>query len=409
MQTRDRAPTVVREGRIPFLPPLVTERHQPGLLRARTDYVYRPPITVDCTLSLERQETTRPAPVDVIEAEHRRRRDFPGQETCRYPSKLVEGALVAELARRHALSERAFLVGSGIMSLLTTVYSAFARPGDSVVVPSPGFWPAYSFAVQRGLGVLMPTYEWAPEDELRGGFRFPTEDVVDAIARPDARICYLCAPDNPTGTRIPHELVRELVEAFPGKLFVVDAAYWAYDWFEQSSTGTIRGGLAAHVSAALVREGAPNVLGAFTFSKHYALANHRVGYLIGHEDLITTVRCHQGPYGMSEIDLALAYYNLENDAYAEENVRAVCRNKRRLEMLLTVAGQPFVSGSHNALSLKGERWREALADEGIAVRALDYFEGIPNPLAGYYRLAIPTDHDRMELLVSAIERIVARG
>ncbi len=405
MQTGTRSRCVTHEGGLPLLPPFFAQPHEPGTRRVRLDFAYRPPPRSECRLSLERQETSRPAPVDALEAERRRRADFPGQVTCRYPSKLVEGALRAELARRHALPEAAFVLGNGIMSLLSTVYSAYARAGDRIVVPTPGFWPAYSFAVQRGLGVLMPTYERESGPGPRSTFRFPRADVVRALERRDVRLCYLCAPDNPTGAMLEEGLLEELVERFPRKLFVVDSAYWAYERFERSSEGTIRDGLARHAVSRLVREGASNVLGAFTFSKHYALANHRVGYLIGHADLVDTVTCLLSPYGMSELDLAVAYYNLASDGYAEENVRAVARNKRRFEALLEELGQPYVAGRHNAVSLEGRQWFEAYATQGISVRRLDYYEGIPNPLEGFVRVAIPTDHEGIELLLEATRAI----
>lgn len=408
MQTGPRSRFETLEGGLPVLPPFFGARHQPGVRRVRLEYTYVPPRRVPgVRLSLERQETSRPAPIDVLEAERRRRADFPGQETCRYPSKLVEDALRALLARRHGLPEPSFVVGNGIMSLLSTVYSAYARPGDRIVVPTPGFWPAYSFAVQRGLGVLMPVYERVDEGGGRSSFRFPREGVASALGRRDTRICYLCSPDNPTGTALSDELIRELVLAHPDKLFVVDCAYWAYDSFERSSTGTIRDGLATHVVSELVREGAPNVLGAFTFSKHYALANHRVGYLIGASEVIDTIACLLSPYGMSELDLALAYYNLESDAYAEENVRSVARSKRRLESVLEELGLSYVSGHHNAVSLAGRHWFSDLAQHGIAVRSLDYYEGIPNPLADHVRMAVPGDHDALELLIDALRQSAA--
>lgn len=410
MQTRPRSRFETLEGGLPLLPPLFAGRHEPGARRVRLDYAYVPPRRrKDVRLSLERQETSRPAPVDVIEAERRRRADFPAQESCRYPSKLVEDALRATLARRHGLSEHAFVIGNGIMSLLSTVWSAYARSGDRIVVPTPGFWPAYSFAVQRGMGVLMPVYERLEEGALRSTFRFPRQGVERALARRDVRICYLCSPDNPTGVALEDDVVRELVRAYPEKLFVVDCAYWAYAAFEGSVTGSIRDGLARHVVSELVREGASNVLGAFTFSKHYALANHRVGYLIGAPELTDTITALLSPYGMSELDLALAYYNLASDAYAEENVRSVARNKRILLATFEELGLAHVAGSHNALSIRGRRWFEDLADEGIAVRLLDYYEGIPNPLADHVRMAVPSDQDGLDYLCDALRRIAARG
>ena len=393
------------ENGLALLPPLHRGRHAPGSFVARPDYVYRPPATHDCVLSLERQETTRPAPVGVAEAERRRQADFRGQETCRYPGKRIEGSLVGALARRHGLAEDRFVVGNGIMNLLATVYSAFLRPGDRVVVPTPGFWPAYSFAVQRGVGVLMPRYRWGVADGARQALVFPEDELRQALQNRLVRLCYLCAPDNPTGHAHDPAWLREIVREHPHVLFVIDAAYWAYDHFERSATGSIRDGLATQAAAALVREEAPNVLGAFTFSKHYALANHRVGYLIGVPELVETVAYHLGPYGMSEIDLALAYYNLQNDAYAEENVRATVRNKRRLESALAELGVPFLSGAHNAIALQGPDWQPRLRKAGIAVRPLTYFEGIPNLLEDHVRFAVPTDYENTEFLLAALRRL----
>ena len=386
---------------IGYAPPLYEPPHKPGVLKINPDWAYVPPVRPQFTLNLDREETTCLPAVSLEEADRRRQADFPIQRSNRYPSKLIERALVAELAADLGLSDAHVLVGNGIMNILTYIYDIYSRPGDHVTVPTPGFWPAYTYAFQRARGIFMPLYLHDQSDRLHPQFLFPADRTSECLAKGTA-ICYLCNPNNPTGTLIPFDAIESLVSDFPDCLFIVDEAYGP---FAANRLDADRFELDAIVD--MIRRGCRNLIVTRTFSKVYALANFRVGYIISHPANIATVKAHMGPYDMSEISLAMAHYNYLDSNYMKNVVRTVIENMAVYEHFLEEHDIPSYGGYRNSLLVEGLHFAEAYERSGIAVRAMVYQREIPNPIASTFRVTIPADVASFRFLMNVSQQIVA--
>ena len=390
----------IDEG-IAYLPPLYEPRHQPGTLQLNPQWAYVPPVRPHFMLNLDREETTSPPAVSLEEADRRRQLDFPIQRSNRYPSKLIERALVEQIAADLRLSDAHILVGNGIMNILTYIYDIYIRPADNVAVPTPGFWPAYTYALQRGRGIYMPLYLHDARDRLHPQFTFPIQRARECLAT-GAALCYLCNPNNPTGTLIPFEYIESLVTSFPKCLFIVDEAYGPFaanrcrpDLFELPE------------AVDLVRRGCLNLVVTRTFSKAYALANYRVGYIMSHPHNIATIKAHMGPYDMSEISLAMAYYNYRQPEHMQHTVKTVIRNMSAYEDFLEKHEIPHYGGYRNSLLVEGLHLGEAYEENGIAVRSMVYQPGIPNLVASTFRVTIPADEENFRFFIDVSQRVVA--
>ncbi len=179
---------------------------------------------------------------------------------ARYPDPLSV-ALRNELASYvgHGITPEQILVGNGSDWLIDLAVRAYAGPSRPVVAPAPTFFVYGHSAKLQGAPLL--TSGRASQAE---GFAF------DAAALPrEAGVIFLASPNNPTGDLIELETVRQ-VAASTDALVVVDECYYEF----------------AGVSALpLVRE-LPNVLILRSLSKSFALAGLRVGYAIGHAEVI---------------------------------------------------------------------------------------------------------------------------
>lgn len=389
--------------RIPFLAPRYSGSHGPGRLHVNPAWAYVPPVRPQFRLNLDREESTSRPGVCVAEADRRRREDFPIQDEQRYPSKLIEEALKAKIAENIGIAAEEIVVGNGLMSLMTYVYSVFAEPGDRVVVPTPGFWPAYTYALQRGIGISMPQFRLIDEEANPRTFEFPLEDTLSALD--GARICYLCNPSNPTGTYLEPELIRTLVGAAPDVVFIIDNAYGHFCARMLSSGPSTPPAYFLDDSFELLLDGAKNILIGNTFSKAYGLANHRIGFFCGHRDLIATLAAHMGPYDLSEINLSLAYYNYVEDAFVSALVNTVVRNKQIFEEQLERSGVTHYGGYRNSVLVEGLDLGEAYESSSIAVRSMVYQEGIPNPIGQTFRIAIPSEQDGFDFLAEMTDKI----
>jgi histidinol-phosphate aminotransferase len=96
-----------------------------------------------------------------------------------------------------------------------------------------------------------------------------------AAIRDDTRVLWIANPNNPTGTFLPWAEIEAFLETVPPQVLVVlDEAYGEYlPPPERCDT-----------AAWLARF--PNLLITRTFSKAYGLAGLRVGYGLGHPEVI---------------------------------------------------------------------------------------------------------------------------
>jgi histidinol-phosphate aminotransferase len=94
-----------------------------------------------------------------------------------------------------------------------------------------------------------------------------------AFAADPAPLKFLVNPNSPTGTWIGRDEVRQVLESSNG-VVVLDEAY--VDFAPESRLD-------------LLREGYPNLLLLRSMSKSYALAGLRIGFVLGHPDLIAAL------------------------------------------------------------------------------------------------------------------------
>jgi len=117
-------------------------------------------------------------------------------------------------------------------------------------------------------------------------------------------ITLLTSPNNPTGTALPLDTARAVLDAAAehGGLVVVDEAY-----AEFRRPGT--------PSALELLDGYPNLVVTRTMSKAFAYAGARVGYLVASEPIVDAVRIVRLPYHLSTVTQAVASAAL---AHADE-------------------------------------------------------------------------------------------
>jgi len=125
-----------------------------------------------------------------------------------------------------------------------------------------------------------------------------------AAITPRTKIIFVANPNNPTGTRVSREDILKLVnEVPPHVLLAMDEAYIE---FLDEPTDLLP----------LVRTGAPpNLLLMRTFSKIYGLAGLRVGYGIGHPELIAALEKIRQPFNLNSLAQIGALAALDDDEH----------------------------------------------------------------------------------------------
>ena len=213
----------------------------------------------------------------------------------RYPSARSEALapmLLGYLGLGDASGVRV-VTGCGSDDVLDATMRAFGLPGERIAFSTPTFSMIPLFARLNGLVPVPVPFE--------DGFDIDAERLVAA----DAKLTYLCAPNNPTGTPISRERV-EFVASRARGIVLLDEAY--AEFAPESFVDLVT----RHERLLVVR----------TFSKAFGLAGLRVGYAVGPTGIVNMVERARGPYKVSVPAERAASAALEDSSDALGWVRA---------------------------------------------------------------------------------------
>lgn len=228
----------------------------------------------------------------------------------RYTSAFASGNpyVVDYLAQRYDVAPTQVLCTTGATGALSTLYRALAKPGDHILVETPGFDLFYQIAAEAGLHVGF---------FHRTGENFAIDvDAVLAAIRPDTRLIILSNLHNPSGHAVPHANLQALAAgaAKRGVLVVVDEVYGDY------ADKVARPSAAAAI--------APNMVSVSSLTKIYGLYTVRCGWIVAAPDIVDIVRAYSErfEFGISNLGHAAAALVMENapkfDAYTSDILSA---------------------------------------------------------------------------------------
>ncbi|MGZ8937960.1 MAG: histidinol-phosphate transaminase [Limisphaerales bacterium] len=201
--------------------------------------------------------------------------------------------LKRKLAEKLAVRTDQIVFGNGSNEIIEFVGHALMRTGVDVIVSEYCFAIYPIMARMFGANVVS-----VPARAL--GHNLPA--MLRAIT-PHTRVMFVANPNNPTGTLAPKEEIERLVAEVPDSvLLVMDEAY--VDFLDDPAD-----------LLPLVRRGKPNLLLMRTFSKIYGLAGLRLGYGIGHPDLISALEKVRQPFNINSLIQAGAIAALDDDEH----------------------------------------------------------------------------------------------
>jgi histidinol-phosphate aminotransferase len=273
--------------------------------------------------------------------------------------------------------------GHGIQALILAVVSAFIDPGDAVVIPIPTYRLYEQVCLAAGAAVHR--LETGPS------LAIDLEAVAAAAVNQNAKLVWICDPNNPTGLPLDAAGWSAFLEALPPDcIAVVDEAY--RDYAEPSR----------RIDRLLdVAAGAPLVL-LRTFSKIFGLAGLRLGYALVHPTLAPHLGAVHEPFNVNRAALAAGVASLrrvEQLPARREQVRAA---REALVEPLTAAGLRCLSSEANfvlvELGVDDQPVFTALAREGLLVRP-----GSELGLPGFVRVTTAAE----ELMQEVGSRIAA--
>jgi histidinol-phosphate aminotransferase len=196
------------------------------------------------------------------------------------------------------LTARQVWAANGSNEIIQQILQAFGGPGRTAL----GFEPSYSM---HPIITHVTGTAWinAHRDE---DFGLPPERAIATIEEHRPDIVFLTSPNNPTGTALPLEAIKAVLEVATG-MVVVDEAYGE---FRREGTP----------SALELLPGNPRLIVTRTMSKAFAMAGTRLGYLAADPAVVDALLLVRLPYHLSAVTQAVARTAI---AYGEELLGAV--------------------------------------------------------------------------------------
>lgn len=287
--------------------------------------------------------------------------------------------LINEIAKYYNLNKDEVFIGNGSDEVLAFSFMTFFSKDKQILFPdiSYSFYPVYAELLNLDYKLV----------KLDGEFNIP----LDELKKQNGGVI-IPNPNAPTGKYIDVEVLKKLVEYNKESVVIIDEAY--IDFGGESMVKYIKN--------------YDNLLVIQTLSKSRSLAGLRVGFALGHKDLIeglNRIKNSINSYTIDRAALAGAKAAIQDNEYFEEITKKIintrektCMELEELNFKVLESKANFVFASHSEVS--GKYLYETLKDSGILVRHFN-----KNRVDNFLRITIGTDKE-MEKLIEKLKLIL---
>ena len=324
-------------------------------------------------------------------------RDFPALRRALADYLAVESGV--------RLGPESIWAANGSNEVMLHVLQAFGGPGRACL----SFTPTYSMYPEYARDTLTD-YVTGPRRE---DFTLDTVAVADAVERLRPAVLVLASPNNPTGTVLPLDDVRTILEAARGRgpagpggapVDVVVVLDEAYGEFRRPGVPSALELLAERADDGGGDSGPryPHLAVARTMSKAFGAAGLRLGYLAASRELVDALRVVRLPYHLSALTQAAALAALSHCEELMSQVASLRAERDALVARLREWGLTVHDSDANFVLFgpfedRDAVWR-SLLERGVLIRVVG-----PE---GYLRVSIGTPEE-MDAFRTALAGVLA--
>ena len=283
------------------------------------------------------------------------------------------------LAAYTGLECEQIFVGNGSDEVLAHSFKAFFQGRDKILFADIGysFYPVYCSLYRINYRAIA----------LDSNFAIDVTDYRQANGG-----IIIANPNAPTGITLAPAAIRELLEYSIDSVVIVDEAYVDFG---------------AESCQALVNK-YPNLLVVQTFSKSRSLAGLRLGYALGHVELIeglNRIKNSFNSYPVDRLASVAAIASLSDDDYFQQCKNKIVESRDWLAGALTALGFEVLPSKSNFIfarhsSYPASQLYAELKKAGILVR---HFES--SRIENFLRISIGTD-DECSALIEALKQLL---
>jgi len=277
----------------------------------------------------------------------------------RYPDPTAK-ELRGLIAAANGLEPGNVLVGNGGDEIIFDILLAWGGP-ERVLLDMPPTFAMYAIdAASTGTTVV--------NVPRKADFAIDEEAVLARLAQGGVDIVVIANPNNPTGNLCNESFLIDVLNSTDA-LVLVDEAYFEF------SRHTMRPHMSRHDNLVILR----------TFSKAFSLAGMRVGYALGHEDVIRELMKIRQPYSVDAFSQWVATKVFRERVVFESAIRDIMRERDRLlHGLSSLEGVQVFPSEANFVMFRVEQagalWRDLLHSHSVLIRDLSRAPGLEDCL-----------------------------
>lgn len=188
------------------------------------------------------------------------------------------GKLTEKLAEYLGVNFDQIKVTNGADEALFSLMQTYLNDGEKMITVSPSFSMPKLYAQIVGGEVIEIPYEKR--------WDFPIDSFLSALENDkDIKIVHLTSPNNPTGECISTEIAEKILQKSKDKLVIFDETYGSY--CDNSMISKVKD----YENIAVVK----------SFSKDFALAGLRIGYIVTNAERIKLLKTIISPYSVNTV------------------------------------------------------------------------------------------------------------
>lgn len=282
------------------------------------------------------------------------------------------GELLQKLAYFHGVNIDNIILTAGADEAISAILGTFLEYGQTVLTVTPSFIMPKIYSKINGLN-----YKEIPYAKK---WEFPIDEFIKNIDNAD--FIHLTTPNSPTGEVIGKNTIKKIIDNAKDKAVLIDETYANYSGI-------------TNLDLAKAKE---NIFIVRSFSKDFALAGLRLGYIISSTENIKELRKYLSPYNVSNLTVKAGIAALDDIKYFDKVKAEMEKSKKILSEGLNKLGAKVYSSSTNFICVdfgsKADFIYKKLLDNKIKVK---YFKQTPM-LENCFRIAIPKLENTLRIL-----------
>ena len=210
------------------------------------------------------------------------------------------------LSKAKGLPTSQILLGNGSDEVLDLIFRVFCEPKEDTVIVLPPTYGMYKVLANTNDVELINI-------PLLENFQ-PNVDVILEAQTKQAKVLFLCSPNNPTANSFEGESVEKLIKEFEG-IVVIDEAYIDFST-EESWLSRLNE--------------FPNLIITQTLSKAYGLAGIRLGVCYASPEITSTLNKVKAPYNVNQLTQDIALKALKNQEKTNLEIERIISERNQL-------------------------------------------------------------------------------